>query len=98
MTPLPAIILTLLLAADTDIDARLLAAIHKGDTAAVKSLLQQGASANARDNAGTTALMSAVLNGDVDLLDALVKHGADVNAKNKAGATALMWSAANPAK
>jgi ankyrin repeat protein len=98
MTIIPAAILSILLAADTGRDSRLLAAIRKGDAAVVKSLLQQGASARARDTDGTTALMAAVLHGDIDLLDALVRNGADVNAKNKAGATALMWSLVDPQK
>jgi ankyrin repeat protein len=98
MTLLPATILALLLAANTDIDLRLLAATHSGNTAAVKSLLQRGANAEARDNDGTTALMSAALYGDLDMMGVLVRNGADINARNKAGATALMWSAADPQK
>jgi ankyrin repeat protein len=90
--------LAALAASDAGLDARVLAAIRQGDTAAAKTLLRQGARAGASDAAGTTPLMWAAVYGDVELLDVLLANSADVNSKNRAGATALMWALGDPRK
>jgi ankyrin repeat protein len=68
-------------------------------------LLSAGATVDARDREGKTALMSAVMLGDSNIIKtkALITAGADVNARNRHGATVLKyakWAAAggHPAK
>jgi uncharacterized protein len=76
----------------------LIRAIVKGDTAAVESLLAQGADANTTGGvttlgASNTALMWAATEGYLDIVELLLAHNADVNAKNLANYTALMFAA-----
>jgi uncharacterized protein len=63
------------------------AAIAGPDPEIVRLLLQRGADANARQEAGYTALHEAASKGLSDLARALVAAGADVSAKNDEGAT-----------
>src|SRR4051812_13443750 len=72
------------------IDSEYMAVLRNGDGRKLSRLLQNGASANARDAAGNTALMQATVYGDTSLMRLLIKNGAEVNATNAAGATALM--------
>lgn len=59
-------------------------------TFTVRSLLDQGANANAKDSeVGDTALMRASERGHRDIVQLLYERGADVNAKDKNGNTAL---------
>ena len=59
-------------------------------TFTVRSLLDQGANANAQNNKeGLTALMGASDKGHRDIVQLLCERGADVNAKDKDGDTAL---------
>ena len=81
-----------------DAGSKLLDAVRKGDNAAVKQLLSGGASANANDETGSTALMYAGAFGSLESMRLLLDRDADVNAANKVQATALMWSVAEPAK
>ena len=67
-------------------------AVRNADTAAVRTLLQQGASVNAADADGTTALHWASYRDDVETADMLIRAGANVNAANDLGATPL-WTA-----
>src|SRR5437879_2003187 len=60
------------------LDKILLDAIRDGDRTHVRHLLQQGANANARDEAGDTALMRAALYADVEMMRVLVESGAEV--------------------
>src|SRR5579884_4073922 len=73
------------------LDAALIAAIQKADVAAARTLLDQGASPNARDIPENkwerarsphppTALMLAAKEGNVALVKLLLDRGADVNA------------------
>jgi ankyrin repeat protein len=73
-------------------------AIQKADIAAVKRLLDAGASPNERDANGTPALMAATLYAGADCLKLLLDRGADPNGANSAGATPLMWAIPNLAK
>ena len=72
------------------LDKALLDAIRDGDTAQVRHLLQQGASANVRDEAGDTALMRAALYADAETMRALVESGADVRARGQDGTAPLV--------
>src|SRR5439155_3654184 len=67
-------------------------AARNADREAVRALLQQGASVNAADADGTTALHWASYRDAVDSADLLIRAGANVNAANDLGATPL-WTA-----
>jgi ankyrin repeat protein len=67
-------------------------AAKKGDRDAVRALLGQGASVNAAEADGTTALHWASYRDDVDTADLLIRAGVRVNAANDLGATPL-WTA-----
>jgi len=75
-----------------------MAMLRSGDARQLRGLLEHGASPNARDPEGNTALMLAAMYGDVPPLGLLLDKGADVNATNNAGATALMRAADNFSK
>jgi uncharacterized protein len=68
---------------------QLLVAAGKGDNAAVKQLLEQGAIVNARGESGRTALMEAAYGGHTEIIKMLLDKGADVTSKKDDGATAL---------
>jgi ankyrin repeat protein len=72
--------------------------LRNGDAAKLGDLLERGASANARDEAGNTALMQATAYADLRSMRLLVEHGAEVNATNLDGANALMRAAADDDK
>jgi uncharacterized protein len=55
--------------------------------AIVRDLLEHGASANARQESGWTALHEAAQSGDLPMVELLLKHGADAGAKNDHGIT-----------
>jgi ankyrin repeat protein len=68
----------------------LMEASENGDQATVKSLLDAGANANARDTFGYTPLHWATFHSWVHggpVVDLLVAHGADINAKANNGTT-----------
>lgn len=79
-------------------DERLLDALRRADSAAVRALLASGADPNLRDSTGATALMYAALYGSMNDMTLLIDRKADVNAANAAGATALMWAAHDAAR
>jgi ankyrin repeat protein len=72
------------------LDKTLLDAIRDGDRTQVQHLLQQGANANARDEAGDTALMRAALYADVEMMRFLVESGADVHVRGQDGTAPLL--------
>ncbi len=72
------------------LDKLLLEAIRDGDTAQVQHLLQQGASANVRDEAGDTALMRAALYADVEMMRVLLENGAAVQVRGGDGTAPLL--------
>ena len=63
-------------------DRALIEAAERGDVAATRSLLAQGASVAARDSAGRTALLAATHANRVEAARILIAAGADVNAKD----------------
>lgn len=78
-------LLTLLLlvspvGAATAIELRLIDAAGRGDSAAVESLLHEGAGVAARDEHGRTALLAATRGNHVEIAQRLIAAGADVNA------------------
>jgi ankyrin repeat protein len=66
------------------------AALYR-DAASLRQLFDLGADANARNDAGATALMWAV--DDLDVTRLLLEHGADPNARSMDGRTPLMLAA-----
>jgi ankyrin repeat protein len=80
----------LLLAESNGLLTVLIAAVGRGDRAAVNALIAAGINVNETNNKGVTALMVAADKGDVDSLKALIAAGANLNTKDKnEGATAL---------
>ncbi len=73
-----------------DQDKILLDAIRHGDRTQAQYLLQHGANANARDEAGDTALMRAALYADVEMMRVLVDSGAEVHVRGQDGTAALL--------
>ena len=73
-------------------DAALLEAAARGDTATIIRCLRHGASANARDSqaaGGSTALIYACESGQPSAVKALLAYGADVGGRDNWGFTAL---------
>jgi hypothetical protein len=68
----------------------LMMAVLEGDTASVKTLLNEGADVNEKDVYGKTALMKASEKGDIATVKTLLDRGADVNVKTDQGGTALL--------
>ena len=76
------------------LDEQLMKAATCGDVTRSSSVLDGGASVNARDNDGAqTSLILAARNVHVDVVKLLLDKGADVNAKDKNGWTALTAAA-----
>ena len=71
-------------------DIRLIQAVKDSNASAVRSLLQMGANANAREADGTTALHWAVSRNDLKTIDVLIGAGADVKAINRFGVSPLL--------
>jgi ankyrin repeat protein len=67
-------------------------AARKGDSAALRVLLQKGTDVNATEPDGTTALHWASYRDDLTTADLLIRAGANVNAANDLGVTPL-WTA-----
>jgi ankyrin repeat protein len=74
-------------------DLQLIDAAKHADQSAVRALLKQGASVNASEADGTTALHWAGYRDDLEMADVLIRAGAKVNAANDLGVTPL-WTAA----
>jgi ankyrin repeat protein len=76
-------------------EVRLLDAVKRSDAVAARTLLRQGATANAADPDGTTALHWASRADNVELVRLLVNAGAKANAANRYGVTPLSLAAVN---
>src|SRR5260221_5479068 len=71
-------------------------AVQRGDTAAVRALLEQAVDVNAAQGDGMTALHWAAMKNDADLTQTLVFAGANVRATTRIGAyTPLILAARN---
>ena len=76
-------------------DVSLVEAVKRGDTSAVRTLLQAKADSNSAEADGTTALHWAVRRGDVPTADLLLRAGARVGAANRYGITSLYLASTN---
>ncbi len=72
------------------ISPKYFSAIRNGDLQHLRSALDHGANANARDEQGNTPLILAAVYADVSSMKLLIERGAEVNAANNAGVTALI--------
>ena len=68
-------------------------AVMKGDTAALRTLIQQKADVSVPQIDGATALHWAVYRDDLESADLLIAAGAKVDAANRAGFTPLIMAA-----
>ncbi|MFN8182911.1 MAG: ankyrin repeat domain-containing protein [Candidatus Nanopelagicales bacterium] len=75
-------------------DDRLIAAAGRGDLAAVRRAHVRGASVDARDRRGRTALIAAAYGNHVAVARFLIAAGADVNAKDETVQSAYLISTA----
>lgn len=71
----------------------LVRAASSEDTDAVRALIDNGGSLDARDQYGDTALICAASTGRSENVKMLVDAGADLEARDTGGRTALMWAA-----
>jgi outer membrane protein assembly factor BamB len=69
-------------AAAADLKEEFLAAVRRGDAAAVESLLARGVDVNTKGPYGVTALALAADRGHLAVVKVLLAHKADVNAKD----------------
>jgi ankyrin repeat protein len=79
-------------------DEKLLSALRDADLHAAKALLSGGASVNAKDADGLTALMYAAMYGRVESVELLLAQGAAPNARSNADLTALMLAISDEKK
>ena len=75
------------------LNEQLYEAVRKGDLAAVKSLLDKGADANAKFRYGATVLFKAAERGHAEIAKLLIERGVDVNVRDTFyQATAMYWA------
>ncbi|KAK3997549.1 ankyrin repeat-containing domain protein [Cladorrhinum sp. PSN332] len=77
-------------------DKALNLAAERGDEQIVRLLLDSGADANGKDDAGNTALMFAVPQGRGEVARVLLEGGSDVDAKDIHDNTLLHWAIRYP--
>jgi len=75
-------------------DRALIVSAIKGDVAAVRKTLKEGATVDVRDNRGRTALLIATHDNNVELARALIAAGADVNAKDNIEDSPFLYAGA----
>ena len=76
-------------------DVSLVEVVKTGDTAAVRSLLEQQVDVNTPEVDGTTALHWAVHRDALDIVDLLLRAGADVRSANRYGVEPLALAGTN---
>ncbi|HKY87357.1 MAG TPA: ankyrin repeat domain-containing protein [Pseudorhodoplanes sp.] len=80
--------------AQSNRDAALIDAAKRGDAAALRKLIGEGASVKARDGRGATALLTATHGNHVEAARLLIAAGADVNAKDNIEDTPFLYAGA----
>ncbi|HET9359433.1 MAG TPA: ankyrin repeat domain-containing protein [Vicinamibacterales bacterium] len=89
------VVLVVALAATAGAQIPLIDAVKRGDRAAVRTLLQQQADANASEPDGTTVLHWAAQEDDPDAVRLLLSAGAKAESANRYGVTPLQLAAVN---
>jgi ankyrin repeat protein len=89
------VVITAALSVGTFADATLVDAVKRGDTSAVRALLESKADGNSAEPDGTTALHWAVRRADLATVDLLLKAGAKAGAANRYGVTPISLAATN---
>ena len=79
--------------ATATLDQQLIEAAARGELALVKTLLDQGADLNTKDEYGRTALTEAAGRGDLETVRLLLDKGADLNTNASSGWPALTEAA-----
>lgn len=79
-------------AAHSEFHKAVMHAVHAGEHK-LTELLNSGASVDAANSEGKTALMKAADKGRTDAVQLLLKHGAQVNQRDAEGRTPLMYAA-----
>ncbi|TGL61431.1 ankyrin repeat domain-containing protein [Leptospira sarikeiensis] len=81
-------VFSLAIEANTELDRQFLTSVKEGDLKKVELLLSQGATVDAKDDEGRTAIMLA--QGE-DVVEFLIKHGANINAQDVDGNSVLFY-------
>jgi ankyrin repeat protein len=76
------------------LERELHSAATKGDTTAIRQLLGKGASIDARDEGGRTALLLATHANQIEAARLLIEAGADVNAKDAISDSPYLYAGA----
>ena len=76
----------------TELDMDLITAAEAGDLSAVQRLLDQGASVDAANDRGVTALIAAAYRNHLEVARALIEAGADVNRQDETRQSAYLIS------
>ncbi len=71
-------------------------AASRGDADAVRQAIEEGATLEARDGQGRTALLLATHGNNVEAARELIEAGADVNAKDAMQDSAYLYAGAGP--
>lgn len=73
-------------------EMKLISAAERGDARAVQRLLEEGASVDARDEGGRTALIAAAYGNRLGVARSLIEAGANVNTKDQTQQSAYLIS------
>ena len=73
-------------------EIKLISAAERGDARTVQRLLEEGASVDARDEGGRTALIAAAYGNRLGVARSLIEVGADVDAKDQTQQSAYLIS------
>src|SRR5215831_18743631 len=89
----PALFMVILLTPIPDDKDDLFAAARRGDTAAVKALLDKGVDVNTKNDYGATAIIYATEKGHLETMKLLIERKADLDVRDTFyKANALSWA------
>lgn len=77
-----------------DMNKQLIAAAERGDTATLRTLVEDGVNLNTQDMQGRTAIMAAVYENKVDAVRVLIEAGADINKQDNRLNNPFLYSGA----
>ncbi len=79
---------------ESALNQELIQAAERGEKAKVKQLLHEGASINATDDQGTTAVLAATYSNEVETVRLLIEKGADINKQDNRLDNVLLYAGA----